>query len=528
MTKRVLVAVGAVVLAMALALPVANAGSGSGQPLALRYLRQHGYLPIHGTGQLARQKAYAARWAAQNAPQANRQQSSALGGAAPIIGASWEGAHDFGLAPPDPNGAIGPNSYIEIINAQIAIYTRTGTLVQQASMATLTGDSGFLADPMVLWDPATQRFFYNVWDVNQSQMDWGFSKNANPTSIPGSFCSYQSSFGYTTSEFPDYPKLGQTHGFLMIGVNHYPSLSSLHADRSDLLWINKPKGDGPITNCPPASQFNTGKFTDLRNGDGTQAFTPVPSIQADSSKWGHVVTASDVECPDICGTGNLITIHLLRPSPGDPTIPSFEVTGRSVAVPPFMPPPDAPQKNTTDLLDTLDARVEHAVSAVDPTLGTNVVWTGHAVLGGAGAQYRWYEIRRDPTHAPVIVRSGVVSHNSLYVFNGATSSDRTVNPTGSAHGDAMVSGFTTSSATTFPAVQMVSRIGDGVQSAIVMVHQAPTFDNDFTCTPVCRWGDYGGATPDPAQPLGALHGEVWLTNDTTNGQNITWNWEAIP
>ena len=25
----------------------------------------------------------------------------------------------------------------------------------------------------------------------------------------------------------------------MIGANHYPSLSSLHADRSDLLWITK-------------------------------------------------------------------------------------------------------------------------------------------------------------------------------------------------------------------------------------------------------------------------------------------------
>ena len=113
------------------------------------------------------------------------------------------------------------------------------------------------------------------------------------------------------------------------------------------------------------------------------------------------------------------------------------------------------------------------------------------------------------------------------MFNGAASPDRACTLTTCAHGDSVVIGFTTSSSTTFPAVQMVSKIGAGAQSAFVMVHAATTFDNDFTCNPICRWGDYGGATGDPTKTSGT-HGEVWLTQDTTNGTNTTWNWEALP
>jgi hypothetical protein len=139
---------------------------------------------------------------------------------------------------------------------------------------TVTGDSGSLSDPMVLWDPDTQRFYYNVWNIGTQTMDWGFSKTANPTSTTA-FCNYITGFGYATTEFPDYPKLGQTKGLLLIGVNHYPSLSSAHTDRTDVLWIQKPQGSDPVTTCP-ANTFNKGKFTDLRSKDGNHRLHPGP------------------------------------------------------------------------------------------------------------------------------------------------------------------------------------------------------------------------------------------------------------
>ena len=80
---------------------------------------------------------------------------------------------------------------------------------------------------------------------------------------------------------------------------------------------------------------------------------------------------------------------------------------------------------------------------------------------------------------------------------------------------------------------MVSKIGSGAQSAFVLVHASTTFDNNFSCSP-CRWGDYGGATPDPATSLSAPSGQVWLTQQFTTGGgrfssgDQTWNWQATP
>ena len=48
---------------------------------------------------------------------------------APTIGASWQGVAQSGITPPDANGAVGPNSYIEVVNLQIGIYQRSGTLI---------------------------------------------------------------------------------------------------------------------------------------------------------------------------------------------------------------------------------------------------------------------------------------------------------------------------------------------------------------------------------------------------------------
>jgi hypothetical protein len=452
--------------------------------------------------------------------------ASAAPAAGPTIGSSWSGVSQSGITPPDATGAVGPSSYIEIINLTIGIYQRTGTLITSAGLSTLTGHSS-LSDPMVLWDPDTQRFYYNVWDTANARMDIGFSKTSNPTSVPSSFCNYEFDFGYPTNVFPDYPKLGQTKNFLLVGINYYPSLSNLHATSQDVLWTSKPQGSGPITTCPAQSTFKSGKFVGLKNQDGTQAFTPVPAIQTDPSTTGTIVASSDIECPDICGSGTQITVFQLKPNPLDPTVPKMALKGRSVTVQSFTSPPKAPQKSSTLTLDTLDGRLTHAVTAIDPQFGKMTVWTSHTVAGGAGSEVRWYEIQIGAT--PVLRQSGAITSSSLYVYNGGVSPDRACSATSCKFGDTMIGGVTTSSSTAFTTVQMVEKIGAGAQSAMVSVHAATVAENDFSCAPTCRWGDYSGATPDPAANQSGSHGEVWLTNEYAGGSKInTWNWEAIP
>ena len=223
-------------------------------------------------------------------------------------------------------------------------------------------------------------------------------------------------------------------------------------------------------------------------------------------------------------------MHAFRTNPSNPSVPQFKIKGSDITVGAFSSPPDAPQSGTSNLLDTLDGRMTHAVSGKDPLHGSKTaVWVAHSVAGGAGAQVNWYEINPLPIKTPSLFQSGTVSSPSLYVFNPGISNDRACNGTTCAHGDNMVLSLSTSSSTTFPAIQVVSKVGAGAQSALTMVHASTTFDHDFSCTPTCRWGDYSGGTPDPTK-TGGNEGEVWITNCYTTGaiSPNTWNAEITP
>jgi hypothetical protein len=187
-------------------------------------------------------------------------------------------------------------------------------------------------------------------------------------------------------------------------------------------------------------------------------------------------------------------------------------------------------------LDSLDGRLTHAVAAVDPSHGgATALWTSHAVFGGAGSEERWYEIDV-ANHA--LFQSGAATDPNLFVFDGGISPDRVVRGARTrAFGANMVMGFTTSSGTTFPAIQMVSKVGSNAQSPFVMVKQSPGADDGFDCFELqrCRWGDYSGATPDPAANPSGTAGKVWLSNmwasgqiDPLNATWRTWNWGATP
>jgi hypothetical protein len=502
-----------------------------------QFYAQHGYMPLSGVANYYRAQDRAARWAAAHAARASSSSPStghtpSIAGT-PTIGASWQGIADSGLTPPDTNGAIGPNSYLEIVNDKVGIYSRTGTAIATGNLSTLTGDSGFLSDPMELWDPHTQRFYFSLFraantSFSTPRIEWGFSKSANPTDLTSAnWCHYQTNFGYVNGNIPDYPKLGQTKHFLLVGVNFYNSVNSTHSEKSQLDWIRKPQSVGTITTCPAAPK--SGQFDDLRNADNSQAFTPVPAIQTDKSDFGYVTAISDIECPPNCGTGTILTIYTITrdSTTGDPILSA----PNSITVGSYTNPAPATQSGTTRTLDTLDGRLVHSVEGVDPRIGHRAVWVAHTIQAGAGAGIRWYEI---DAVTGTVSQSGTVSDGSTYIFNAGISNDRTcdgVDPC--KHGKAMVLGFTESSSSMFPTDAMVSKIGTGAVSSIVVVHASSTSDKNFSCSP-CRWGDYGGATPDPAASLTAAQGEVWLSNQLTAGGSlfssgdIVWNWEARP
>jgi hypothetical protein len=475
----------------------------------------------------ARRKAQAAAAVAgMNSPAST--QATAVASMA-TIGPSFGGQFEDDLTPPDPTGAMGVDRFIQIVNLRMGIYSRVGALIGSAPIEQLVG--GFhidYSDPQVLWDTATKRFYYLIWHVTDATMRWGFSRTARPSAIPGSFCNYAATFRLPTRSLPDYPKLGQSKYFLLIGVNYFDEHRDF--DGGALLWIDKPQVKGTVSTCPSVSGFRTGAFMDLRNADGTRTDAPVPAQQVDSFSRGWVMATQEMF--SVPASTYISVFPVTRnPTTGTPVLGAPQ----TVTVPSFAMPPNAPQCPSGDFLDTLDGRLEHAVAAIDPMHGGRVaLWTAHSVIGPSGSEERWYEIR--PGSTPRVLQSGKAASNSLYVFNGAISPDRVVRKAGSAFGQNMAMTFTTSSSTQCPAVQMVSKRGADAQSPFVLVKQSPVrYSDALTCGSGCRWGDYAGAAPDPGASLAGETGIVWLTNEWNVEIDLsvkaawrTWIWAATP
>jgi hypothetical protein len=458
---------------------------------------------------------------------------------APTNVVGWDGLSENDLAPSDSTGAIGPNSYVEAINIQLGIFNRSGGKVSSAGFETLTGTGHLdLSDPQVLWDTQTNRFYYLIWDTVDGTYRWGFSKTAAPTSVSNAdWCSYTANFGYGSS-IPDYPKLGQSSSFLIVGNNVFNSSGSYTG--SDIDTIAKPQATGAVSSCPAGSGFALDRHPNVPDCTGGSAFTPEPAVQAGSSPTGWVTAT-----PNRATASTLDVFQVTADASGHSQVSSPSCVGAGMT---YQAPANAPQSGLLSMpLDTLDGRLTRAVAAPDPTLpggGTQwALWTSHAIRGGAGSMERWYEIHvyTGTTPAPSLAQAGNVSDPSLYVFNGAVSGDWSASA-GAFGADAVI-GVTTSSSRTNPAVQMVSKVPGSAQSPLKLIKQSAGPDNGFDCTaavgvPVCRWGDYSGASPDPAASATDTVGRVWLTNMNAANSTVfpnpmsaewgTFNWEARP
>jgi hypothetical protein len=485
----------------------------------------HGYLPLHAA-ELARAKAAANSRAGLNGggPSAAAQGGATVSSYA-NVSPSFDGDYETGLTPPDTTGAIGPDRYIETINTQYAIYNRSGTLINGGSLGDLTGiPTGLfgyaLSDPQIMWDAKTQRFYYSAvyYDslfLSDNGLAVGWSTTATPSSS-GDWCQYAIQFG---GDLPDYPKLGDSADFLIYGYNKFSDFAQTYTG-SEFEVLNKPPAGSA---CAPTSAFALANSGVLQNGDGSQAATPVPAnLVDDGTGTGYVVANADLT---VAPSADFISVYSVTTNGTDSNgIPVADITGpTTVSVPSYSIPSNAPQQGSGDLLDTLDGRFEASVAAVDPGHANKLaVWTAHAVFGGGGTEERWYEL--DPA-AGTVLQSGKVSSPSLFVWNGAVSPDRANTGTSASFGDSMAMSVSTSSTSSYPAIQFLWKNGAGAQSALSNLVQSGGPDVDFSCSP-CRWGDYSGASPDPAGT--GTTGTVWLGNqyNLANGSTGSTAWRT--
>ncbi len=421
---------------------------------------------------------------------------------APATVSSWSGLHDDDFAPSDSTGAVGTQRFIELVNSQFAIYGKGSmTPISTGSLNALANTSAadVLFDVQVIWDPTTRRFYYTMIDVvsrTQNRLAYGYSKTASPSSASGSdWCKYAINYG---SRFPDFPKLGDSKYYALIGVNVFSGNFFMGADA---LAINKPSGSG----CQSDPKLEV--RSDLTSHGSTLAFSPMPANEIDTKKSGWIA-AIPSSLPS-----RKISLFKVQKKNGEAKI---QKTATQLKVHQYAEPAQAPQSGNSTKIDTLDARLTQAVAATDP--GHNdkfTIWTQHAVAGGAGSMVRWYEIH--PSE-PKLIQNGSIASGSQYAFDGAISPNRAVKGSSRSGGKNMVMNFVTSSGSSFPAIEMVSKKKGSGQSNPVLVKQSSGPIAGFDCAPFpgeplfCRWGDYAAAIPDPS-----TSSRIWNVSQWASG-----------
>lgn len=488
---------------------------------AARTARDRGALPKSAAEVAA--KAAATNASAQAAAAApDTAPAASVGG--PL--ATLSGGHNFAgqfvttSTPPDTTGAIGWTRYIQTVNTRFGIYNRTtnalissGTLNQLAGIASTVNTF----DPQIIWDGQTNRFFYvmdSIFSASDNKLSWGFSKTASPNTF-ADFCHYTISFG---TRFPDYPKLGDSFYFSIIGVNSFaPGFVG-----ADIMAISKP----PTGSTCPTSGFKFNRVLNIKDTSNNQTFTPVPSNQIDSSATGYVVARN----------GGLPSNKLWFYSVTRNSSTGFAIFGgpRAATVATYGVPPDAPGGvNSPVFLDTLDARPTQAVQSVNPDRGTFSFWVQHTIAVSTTSGVRWYEINPVPA-VPVVLRQGNVFASTYYLFNGAISSDRLQRTNvASAFGDSFAIHYSVTKGGAGglnPRIVAGSSFNGGAVGGFIALKNSAVPYRDFSCAgadTLCRWGDYAGANPDPFPPTGTGRGVVWGTNQWSNGTSTAQaNWRT--
>jgi VCBS repeat-containing protein len=428
------------------------------------------------------------------------------------IGANFRGANfdpsaAVAATPLGSAGAVGPNSFVELLNNVYKVYDKSGALIQTLSLSDFwqaagVTPAGLPVDPRVLYDPVSQRWFATSSDnaFNPNDILVAVSNTSDPTQGWQGFAIPSDPSGQS---WADFPMLGINQDGVFITANmhpgHEPDLSS-----EEIIAI--PKSD--LLQAIP-TVANATVFANISPND--TGFYPEPAVAYQSSGSEPLLSAgASFGLPGGGGFGlsDSLNITSIDPPISDPLL---NVADRLVGIIPEPDDPAATQKGTNV---ELNLRPSSPFSA-------SVVLEGGRLFAVQGieqnglAALRWFEIG-DPLNSPTILDSGVINPPNLNVYDGSIA----VN----SQGDVVI-GFTGSGPNDYPSAFAVTGAlnGDSLTLSDPILLKAgdgpylgTAVDQELGATLV-RWGDYSATTVDPNNPSHFWTVEEWAAADPSLG-----------
>lgn len=408
------------------------------------------------------------------------------------------------MLPPDTNGDVGRNHYVQWVNLVLAVYNKSGTLV----LGPLAGNSlwaGFgglcettnEGDPIVLYDALADR-----WVLSQFAFATGLSGNptapfvqciaVSTTGDPtGSY--YRYAFTMPDGHFNDYPKLGVWHdAYYMTDVQFIPPAftfggTGAFAFKRDAMLNGEP-ASGVYFNLSTA--FGPMLPTDHDGLRPPPPGAPNRFVQFNDDAWGY--PQDELELWDF---------HVDWTTPSNSTF-TFVDTLATAAFDSALCGYAADcifQPGTTERLDAISDRVMHRFAYRNFATHESYVVNHSVDVGGDVAGVRWYELR-NPGGSPTIFQQGTYAPaDGLSRWMGSVAMDGSGN---------LAVGYSASSSSAFPSIRYAGRLtGDplGTLAQGEAVLQAGGGSQEH---PASRWGDYSMMSVDPTDDC-----TFWYTSE---------------
>jgi hypothetical protein len=487
-------------------------------------------------------------------PQSNRGdidgalQSSAALLAMPTPIVSFEGgsvaddfaAFGFRLSPPDTNGAVGPDHYVQMVNLLTRVFDKTGTpltpFFKVSSVFTPLGglcsttDDG---DPVVVYDAMADRWILSQFGFTSITAPpyhecVAISQTADPT---GSYFLYD--FITVGNNFPDYPKLSVWPDAYYMTVHQFLNGGPFNGSGAYALERQK-----MITGDPTASliYFNLdlnshpeGIFGILSSGlDGLTpppVGTPATFIYPTADEFGDPGDAL-----------RLFDFHVDFSVPGNSTFteraesplavaawdPRDSGTRRDVEQPPPATSANAVDAISGQLMFRLPARM--ISGELSYTLNVTVNVGGVTPMDAATFQagIRWIQLHRNlATGTFSIADQGTYAPTAP---NPVSGENRWMGSIAQDNQGNIALGFSLSSLTNFPSIHYAGRLTTDPPGTLGQGEATLIDGTGVQRSTTNRWGDYSSMTIDPADDC-----TFWFTEEyyTLAGQvSSTVGWQT--
>jgi len=398
-----------------------------------------------------------------------------------------------GWHPPDTDGEVGPNHYIQVVNIAIGIYDKaTGaelvnlpynTFFQLAPAPCNTQNRG---DVVVMYDTMADRWLvtdFSLPSTGPVYQCMAISQTGDP--VTGGWTYYTFMVDADGAPWNDYPKYGVWPDAYYLTANMFDPWSGAYIwalDREAML------AGAPLT----AQEFHAGSIYG--------SLLPA-NLKGDLPPAGSPNYLASFDFPNTLHIWKLF-IDWDTPTNSHLDGPTDLTTANAALV------WDIPQKNTAQMVDSLGDRLMFA--AQYRNMGDHEsLWLNHTVASGGTTGVRWYEVR-DLSATPTLYQQGTYDPgDGHYRWMGSLATDRDGN---------MALGYSVSSANLFPSVRYTGRL-NGEAPGHLLQGETSLIEGTGSQTGSNRWGDYSRMSVDPVDDC-----TFWYTQEyfkTTSGSWTT-------